>query len=84
MAEFAPEARATLHEWIHDIAAEAEHRTWQEVVRFTNRHARALIERGHLSRTLVFDMEDNFSQKAARIGRLLSEDYEAHAHPRSA
>jgi hypothetical protein len=83
VAAFEPEARETLHRWIHDLAAECEHEAWLEVIRFTDRHARALIRKGHLTRANEWDMEDNFSQKAARIARLLSEDYEAQAHPRS-
>lgn len=81
VAEFEPEARDILHKWIHDVAAEAEHRAWLEVIRFTDHHARELINKAHLSRSLEWDMEDNFSQKAARIAHLLAEEYETRAHP---
>ncbi len=81
-AELEPEGWAYLARWVLDVAREEEHKTWQEIVRFTHTRARSLVEEHHLSSDTRFDHTHCYGQVARRIAAMLERDYSLHAFPR--
>ena len=73
-----PDARETLRSWIHDLAEREEHEAWLEIVRFTDHCAKALIKRGHLSSKAAWDFDHSYTHNAARVARMLIQEYELH------
>jgi hypothetical protein len=67
--------------WILEIARQQEHATWQEIVSYTDHHARELIRTHHLSDDCSHDGTECFGVIAARIARLLERDFSVHAFP---
>jgi hypothetical protein len=67
--------------WILEIAREEEHRTWGEIVRYTKRHARELIESHHLSSDTSFDHTRCYGDVATQIAGILAHDLAEHAFP---
>lgn len=70
-----------LVQWILELAREEEHRTWREIVRYTDRRAREMIQEHHLSDDCSFDHSKCYGQVATRIAELLEKDYTDHAFP---
>ena len=68
--------------WIRELAAEQEHATWREVVRFTHRRGGSLVSERHLSRDCDLDHARHYPEIAAEVVGLLARDYSLHAHPR--
>ena len=67
--------------WILEVAREEEHRTWQEIVRYTKQHARDLIRSHHLSSDTDFDHTRCYGDVAAQIAGILARDLSARAFP---
>ena len=67
--------------WILEVAREEEHKTWLEITRYTDRHARELIEKHHLSDDCSFDRSSCFGEVAVRISQILEDDFAHHAFP---
>ncbi len=74
-----PEARQKLIEWVRELAQDVEHRIWKEVVRFTRREARTLVNEGRVSSDDSYEATGNFAHKAAHVAQLVMEDYERQA-----
>ncbi len=81
LAALEPEARERLRPWLHELAEREEHRVWLEIVRFTNARGRELVQQGAMSSELDFEHTHNYAATAARVTRILEEDYAAHARP---
>lgn len=81
-AALEPEGWAYLTRWVVDVAKEEEHNTWIEILRYTQRRARSLIEEHHLSADTRFDHTRCYGQIAPRIAAMLERDYSRHAFPR--
>jgi len=73
------EAWHVLIPWIVDVARKQEHETWLEIVVYTDKRARELISRHHLSNQCDFDHAVCYGTVAARIERLLESDFVEHA-----
>jgi len=80
MAAFEPEARSILRQWIHDLACEEEHHIWMDIIRFTDKRAVALDREGKLSWELTWSGAHPYTETAARIAGILSNDCERRAH----
>jgi len=70
-----------LASWILEVAREEEHKTWLEITRYTDRLARELIKKHHLSDDCSLDHSKCFGDVAARISQILEADFERHAFP---
>ena len=81
-AALEPEGWNYLAGWILEVAREEEHATWVEIVRYTQRRARALIREHHLSADTRFDHTRCYGKIAPRIMELLARDFSQHAFPR--
>jgi hypothetical protein len=68
--------------WIIDVAREEEHGTWLEIVHYTQKRARTLIDEHHLSEDNRFDHTKCYGEIAPRIMAMLERDYSQHAFPR--
>jgi len=79
LAAFGQDARAQLRAWIGEVAGQEEHRTWNEIVRFTHARARSLIRDGTMSTASGWDSTHSYSETALRIATILARDYEQHA-----
>ncbi|MCZ6463308.1 MAG: hypothetical protein O7A09_03135 [Proteobacteria bacterium] len=77
-----PTARAKVFEWVLELADQEEHRTWEDVVRFTRGEGRALVREGRVSSDSSWEGSENYAAKAAHVAQLLAEEFEQHAHPR--
>ncbi|MFQ5417110.1 MAG: hypothetical protein ACE5FL_08715 [Myxococcota bacterium] len=77
-----PDGWEFLARWIMDLAREEEHRTWSEIVKYTQHRARHLIRSHHLSDDCSFDHSKCYGEVALRIAGLLAHDYSTHAFPR--
>lgn len=77
------EAWEFLVPWILELARDEEHRTWREIVTHTKRRAEELIRSHHLTSDTDFDHTKCYSDVAARIARMLAEEYEEHIAPPS-
>jgi hypothetical protein len=74
-----PEAREPMRQWIHDLAEQEEHRTWVEILRFTDRRGSTLVKEGRVSDELTWDIERSYSRAAQKVMELLLRDYERSA-----
>jgi hypothetical protein len=73
MREVEKEALPLVRGFVHDVAEEAEHRAWGDVVRFTDGRGRAL-ERDHVvSSDITWDMSRHYSVTAAKVLRILAQ-----------
>ena len=68
--------------WILELAAAQEHATWREIVRFTHRRARTLVQERHLSHDCDPDHARHYPEIAAEVAGALARDYSLHAFPR--
>ena len=82
VAALSPEAWRKIRDWVLEIAAEEEHATWKEVVRYTDRRARGLIREAGFTREIGWDPDHGYSAIAAHVARMLARDFSVHAHPR--
>ena len=73
------EALDQLRPYLHELAANAEHQTWKEVLRFTGHRGRDLVREGRVSRERSWDSTRSYAITAATVTRILSQDFEAHA-----
>jgi hypothetical protein len=74
-----PEARELTAQWILELAAEQEHRTWEQIVRFTRRRGRRLIREGKVSQEGRWEATGYYPEVAAQIARILAADYQRRA-----
>jgi hypothetical protein len=81
-AAFEPAGWDFLVHWIMDVARDAEHEAWLEIVGFTERRARTLISEHHLSADTRFDHTKCYGEIVPRIMEMLTRDYSQHAFPR--
>ncbi len=81
LAALEPEARWVVQQWVRDVANEVEHRIWQEVVHYTEERGRGLVREGRVSQRTGFSETLAYSQQAARVARILVDEFEARAHP---
>jgi hypothetical protein len=79
---FEPEAREIVCDWILELAEREKHGAWREIVRFTDRRARALIRERRLSRETDWSETRNYPAIAAEVAAILARDYSLRAHPR--
>lgn len=73
-----PEARDMLRQWLSEFAEKEEHAVWKEIVYFTDHLARTLIKQGQMNEALTWDFERSYSRVAARVSRMLIQEFEAH------
>jgi hypothetical protein len=59
-----------------------EHRTWVEIVRFTDHHARDIIRREHYTLDSGWDARHQYSTIASHVAQILAREYSLRAHPR--
>ena len=78
-----PAARQTLRSWIHDLAEREEHEAWLEIVRFTDHCGKNLIKRAHLSDKAEWDFDHSYTHNAAKVARMLIQEYEVHMREES-
>jgi hypothetical protein len=64
------EARTPVEDWIRDVANDVEHKIWQEIG--------GLVREGRVSEDSNWDNTSAFAQQAARVAKMLVEDFEAH------
>jgi hypothetical protein len=76
-----PEGWQFLLQWIIDLALEEGHEIWEEIVLYTDEHARELIRAHHLSHDCSLNRSRCYGEIASRIASLLEQDYAAHAFP---
>lgn len=76
-----PEAWDQLCAWILELAESAEHRAWQEIVRFTGRHGGQLAREHHLSNDSDWSPESTWAAHAARVAALIEREFSQHAYP---
>jgi hypothetical protein len=72
-----PEGRREAEEWIRDVANEVEHKIWQEIVAYTKRRGADLVREGRVSSDLTWEHTDGFGQQAARVAKILLEEFDA-------
>jgi hypothetical protein len=77
-----PDGWTFLRRWVRELAADEEHRIWQEIVRFTDRRGRSLARERKLSQDWRWDAEHRYTVIAAHVAEILAHDYSIHAHPR--
>ncbi len=78
-ADFEPEAREPVREWVHDLAVQAEHEAWREIVRFTDHRGKEIVKEDHLTDDLVWERTHSYAETAAQVAAHLARDYEEHA-----
>jgi hypothetical protein len=76
------DAWEVIRRWVLGLAAEEEHRTWREIVRFTDRRARHIIRREGFSSDWSWEQDHQYAAIAAHVARILAREYSLHAHPR--
>jgi len=74
-----PRGRAMLNDWLIELAEQEEHAAWVEIVHFTDRLARKLIDDAHMTLDLEWSMEQSYPRVAARVARMLIREFETHA-----
>lgn len=74
-----PPALEMLREWLGELARQEEHRTWLEVVHFTDHLASRMAREGGLSAEAHWDFRHSYPRTAERIMRLMILEYETHA-----
>lgn len=67
--------------WILELARIRGHEVWREIVAYTDRHARELIRRHHLSEDCSLNHSRCYGEVAAQIVELLERDYASRAFP---
>jgi hypothetical protein len=77
--EIEPEAQLLVRGFVHDVAQEAERRTWREVVRYAGGRGRSLVRDHVLSTDLTWDMERHYAVTAAKVLRILAAECEERA-----
>ncbi len=82
LGRFRGEARSRAIPWVHDLAAEAEHAAWSEVIRFTRHRADQWIEDGTVSTEERWELTHSYTDAAVHASRLLEQDYALQAHQR--
>jgi len=73
-----PTAREMLCAWLDELAQKEEHRTWLEVVHFTDQLANRLAREGELGSEARWDFDHSYPRTAERITRRLILEYEQH------
>ena len=68
--------------WVFEQAAAEEHRTWVEIVKFTDHRAREIIRREHFTLDSGWDTGHQYSAIAAHVAQILAHEYSLRAHPR--
>jgi hypothetical protein len=76
------ESWAKIRAWVHDLAVEAEHRAWREIVRYTDRRAKDIIRRQGFTRDTGWDENHRYSEIASHVAEILAREYSLQAHPR--
>jgi hypothetical protein len=71
-----------LRSWVLEQAAAEEHRTWLEIVKFTDHRAREIIRREHFTLDSGWDDGHRFTAIAAHVAQILAREYSLRAHPR--
>jgi len=74
-----PQAREKLREWLMELAEKEEHAVWLEIVRFTDHMARSLIRDAGMTRALEWDFDHSYPRVAARVAKLMMQEFEAHS-----
>jgi len=74
-----PEARGVVLDYVHDLARGEEHLAWEDVVRFTRKRDRTLVNEERLSPVLEFEATHVYSETANRIMGILARDFERRA-----
>ena len=77
------ECRDRVRTWIHDLAIEASHHAWLDVIRFTKGRADRWIEAGEISTESDWDATRSYTDAAVHAAHLLERDYAFRAHPRA-
>jgi hypothetical protein len=77
-----PEAWEMLRRWVLEQAAAEEHRTWLEIVKFTDHRARDIVRREHFTLDSGWDDAHQFPTIAAHVAQILAHEYSLRAHPR--
>ena len=78
----APDEWEMIRAWVREQASAEEHRTWMEIVRFTQRRAGEIIQREHYTPDPIWDTAHFYPTIAAHVAQILSHDYSLRAHPR--
>jgi hypothetical protein len=76
------DAWAVIREWVLELAAQAEHRAWREIVDFTDHRARDIIRHEGFTRESSWEEDHQYAAIAAHVARILAHEYSLHAHPR--
>ena len=76
------EAWQVLGTWVRELAAAEEHQAWREIVRYTDRSARHIIEQQGFTRESGWDEQHQYAAIAAHVARILAREYSLQAHPR--
>lgn len=71
-----------LRSWVLEEAAAEEHRTWVEIVKFTDHRARDIIRREHFTLDSGWDARHQYSTIASHVAQILAREYSLRAHPR--
>lgn len=77
-----PEAWEVIRRWVLEQAASEEHRTWREIVKFTDHRAREIIRREHFTLESDWDDRHQYTAIAAHVAQILAHEYSLRAHPR--
>jgi hypothetical protein len=77
-----PEAWEILRPWVRELARDEEHRTWLQIVRFTDRRGGSLIREHGLTRERGWDERHRYTAIAAHVADILAREYSLQAHPR--
>lgn len=79
-----PGTRSRLRAWLLDLARQEEHEAWGEIVRFTHGLAHSLAPAGAAGLALDWDFAHSYPRTAARVARVLVDEFEARASGREA
>jgi len=74
-----PDAFQALGEWMLELGETEHHRIWEEVIRYTRRRGRELVQEGRMPRDMDWDACENFSAKAAHVAEILVTEFDARA-----
>ncbi|HXK21133.1 MAG TPA: hypothetical protein VMS55_00505 [Myxococcota bacterium] len=78
----APDEWEMIRPWVLGQAAAEEHRTWMEIVKFTNGRAREIVRRNRFTLDSGWDAAHQYTAIAAHVAQILSREYSLRAHPR--
>lgn len=76
------EAWEGIRDWVHEVAAEEEHRAWREIVRYTDHRAKHIIRSQGFTRDTGWDPDHRYSEIASHVARILAHEYSLQANPR--